>query len=134
MTQEQLDTVNAALKAAFGDGAPVAHIDDEYIAVENTWTIGPTEVDQPSIRGTVKVPGFVLEVGVPYHGSDIEPPGVDVAEVYVDRAFAEVVLALVAEVAKARANVALENLATEAFVRQMEGDDRLAKEYWASAR
>jgi hypothetical protein len=133
MNDEQVRMVQRVIDHVFGDGAYKARLDEGQVAVD-AWTISPGEATVVSIKGELKVPGYVLDVAVPTPGNWDEPPGVDVVEVMADRSLPTAILALVSELAKMRANHVLDEMATDAFVADWERDEREAKEYFSQRR
>lgn len=127
LTAEHVGITNQCLRAAFGDTAPVARLDDEQIAVD-LWTISVEEKPDPRVPDS-----YTLDVGVPVGGRD-EPGGVDIVLVYQDRGFAYVVRRLAEVIAAYRVDIVLDRLAADQFVKDKEEDDRLAQEYFRSER
>lgn len=117
LNQKQVEIVREVLTGAFGQSVPLIQADGEFICADG-WTITEGDVEIRSILGYANVPGFSL-----YGGEE---------EVMADRSFYAVVLRLAQEIATQRAERVLEKLATDDFVRDLEEDDRLAKEYFAS--
>lgn len=75
--------------------------------------IRETEIDQPSIRGNVKVPGFVLEAATYRGATRWEPEEYDYAEIYANQNFYDVAKEAVKAYVDRHCGCILDNLAYE---------------------
>lgn len=123
MTNEQLEIAQTVLQSVFGEKAPTARLDasggGEPVLVVDAFTIMDIEIEVPSIKGPVKVPAFSLDVAVDG----------DVTDLKTDRSFYAIVLELVQHIARMLADQVMENLMIDAWVKEWEADEVLAKEW-----
>jgi hypothetical protein len=129
LTQEQVEITNKVLQGVLAN-PPTATLtgegEDAQIVV-GEFTISEAYSEGSDGSGfVVQKNVFVLDVSVPTGGTRHEPPGVDVVELATLAGFHNVVAELVNQIAQVRVTIMLDDLATDAQVKQMEEDAELA--------